>query len=269
MEVAMVSNKTEKITLKLSVIAKLLLAIDVVVLVFFASYIAYILIWLLNTYRGTPDFKQIGSSLLAIIFSGGFSILCIRILTRTSGCITIAPDGLILDTYFTVGFIRWSNLIQINSISLMGIKHLGIAINDVDAYIVSKKHISGLMKTKEQASIQGFIGIISTFVPIKACNVILSIFGYTKFPESLSEANILRWNKENYGYHILIGNFLIPNLNEVIAKISVHQSASPASSIPKMKGEPLSTDYKKCPMCAEYIRADARICRFCRYSFDA
>ena len=33
--------------------------------------------------------------------------------------------------------------------------------------------------------------------------------------------------------------------------------------------KPVPSDEKKCPMCAELVKRDARICRFCRYEFSA
>jgi hypothetical protein len=174
--------------------------------------------------NSSSSVTNLGGLAIGVAFFGGGGLLIIRILIKTAGYLDIRAEGLFIDTYISGGFVPWGGLAGVGTFRAMGTKFLGIKVNDVDSYIASTTQ-KNLMSFRDRRLAQGFMSSMMLVAPMKVVNVILTLLGYTKFPESPTEADILRWNGENFGYHVCIQAFWVPNLDDAIRLISSHQSA--------------------------------------------
>jgi hypothetical protein len=61
------------------------------------------------------------------------------------------------------------------------------------------------------------------WAPEKLVSIFTALFGYTKFPNDLSEANLLRWYKENLGSDIVVPAIYLPRLDNVLTIIAAYR----------------------------------------------
>lgn len=218
--------------------------------------------------------------LVGVIFFGGGSILVLRLMIRHAGTIEISDEGLAIDTYLTVGRIPWTNFVAVNSFRAMGAKYVGIQIRDIDEYIQSKQSIQNPKRSGDEILTQGFLRFMiamKIIIPEKLMDVVFSLFGLSGMPKSTQAKDLLLWNYENYGRHLLIQALWFRDIPGLIKTISegkppvIESHPEPAAAPAPLPPTPPSgapSDLKKCPMCAEFVKIDAKVCRFCRYSFE-
>jgi hypothetical protein len=230
----------------------------------------------------TGDAFAISTSLAFFGFGG---IVMLKVMLRNSGVIELKADGLLIDCYLTTGFIRWADLESARSVRAMGVPYLGLSTRDPAAYIASREQLTDLRHDGDRVLAGGFMRIMMTLLqvlpPAKTfCSLLISVLGYAPLPKQFDEASFMEWNHDSYGSQLLIHKMWLPQFDQLIADLQSRIAATPhiATDAPHLLSgghrlDPATTaiggsNLKTCPMCAERVQPEARICRFCRYSFE-
>ena len=246
-----------------------------------------------------PSILQSASVIASLVC--GF--LLWRIGSRGPGEIMLSDEGITLDTNMVLGLITWDNFQKAGlvraweksglegvakSIGLGGMAKqpmLGIAVADPQRFIASKASLTSRRKLDVNLLALGNRAAVAV-MPSQA-NIAAKFLGYSAMPASGSEIELLAFNRQNLGYDILVPLAGVTDVEGIPARIESRRppgvvarprvaprgSASapprPASIVadPGGVGAP-AAGYKICPMCAEPVRAEAKICRFCRHAFE-
>ncbi|MBX3438001.1 MAG: hypothetical protein KF861_10960, partial [Planctomycetaceae bacterium] len=218
------------------------------------------------------------TQVLAWGFFGVGGLLVLKLMLRNTGWLTLREDGLLIDTHWTTGLIRWEHLQKPQAVRLMGVSHLGLSTLDPQAYFESRKQLSELANETDRAYTQGFfrgmVAMLSFLPPAKiAVDVGLTLFGWSPLPKSGTEADMLEWQGKNYGVQIAIPRLWIADFDKVLSELQSRargtatlstSSKADASfrprlhtpdSVPSQTAEP--AQLKTCPMCAESVQAQA------------
>jgi hypothetical protein len=177
---------------------------------------------------GSGDVTDSLPALFSLLFFGLAALVFIRRLTRPSGAIEIRPDGVSLccysvgpysglfGGYLAVGFADWSNLSAIGLVKAQGRQCLGVRLHDLDAFTAGRAKLSD--KDRMYADFLGaqsmrIIRALGPSIPIvgKFMELFMTVFGFTGMPKSAEEKDILVWNQNNYGWHLIVPDFIIPN----------------------------------------------------------
>lgn len=225
-------------------------------------------------------------ALLGVLFFGIGGVLVLRIVLRNAGEIILDDRGVILDTHYASGLIRWSNLREARTVIIWGGRYLGLTLADVEPYIASRQQLPELSNRRMHLYSQGFMrGMVMALrlVPLagRLVDLLIDLFGWAPLPRSAREAELLEWNRASYGAHIIIQKMFLPQFDELLdaldARLSKRIDVPPTVPEPSPEAtvgvsapepKPETAAYKACPMCAEQVRAEAKICRYCRYSFE-
>ena len=188
---------------------------------------------------------------LAALFGVLFSVLClvggIRRLTRPQGMIDIRPEGVsflcyslgpysgIFGGYTAAGFAEWSNLSTTGLVKAQGRQCLGICFRDPDAFAASKAKL----KESERLYVDRFgqqsmriLRALGPSFPVvgQFLELCMTLLGFTGLPKSAEEKDIWAWNKENYGWNLLIPDVIIPNGPESVRLVlEQHRPAANAT----------------------------------------
>ncbi|MFB3786771.1 MAG: STM3941 family protein [bacterium] len=228
-----------------------------------------------------PGLDEIVVAIVGILFFGGGSLFILSLMKKKAGYLELRDDGLLIDCYITIGFIPWSNLVKAGSLKALGAGYLGFKLKNVEHYLQSKNTLPGVTRSRDRSQAQSLLRVmmmVDNFVPQKLLDLLFILLGLSGMPKSSEEKDLMEWYDKNYGHHLLIQAFWFQNLEEtlrIIHQFLEKQKAMPPESapIPEPSGPPpapgaeVSEGYKKCPMCAEFVREDAKICRFCRHTF--
>lgn len=267
----MATDLKERIPLAVTPIWKIIYAITVAGCFFFAIE-GFQALYL------AQDLTDLGMPALAILFFGGGGFMVLRVLTRPPGRIEVRPDGFLIQSYFTAGVAEWENVEQIGPFTALGLSYLGIRLKDVESYITSRERLADRTVTREVALVSFAARALFTMAKIplvkNALEIIMSLMGYSRLPESLREADLMEYNRKNFGYQLMFPRFLLAEKPAEVAERlqeALNQARQRATS-PKTPKEPTSSpapgqSEKECPMCAEIIKAKAKICRFCGHKF--
>jgi hypothetical protein len=230
----------------------------------------------------TGDAFAIGTSLAFFGFGG---LVMLKVMLRNSGIIELRDDGLLIDCYLTTGFIPWHELESARAVRAMGVPYLGLGTRDPEAYIRSRQQLRDLRHEGDRALAGGFMrimmGLLQILPPAKTgCSLLISVLGYPPLPKQFDEAGFMQWNRDSYGSQLLIHRMWLPQFDKLLADLQSRIAAAP--QVARDRTQPptgvhppdpatsafAALHFKTCPMCAEQIQPAARICRFCRYSFD-
>jgi hypothetical protein len=230
----------------------------------------------------TGDAFAIGTSLAFFGFGG---IVLLKVMLRNSGVIELREDGLLIDCYLTTGFVPWTDLESARAVRAMGVPYLGLSTCDPAAYIRSREQLPDLRHDGDRVLAVGFmrimLGLLQILPPAKTfCNLLISVLGYAPLPKKFDEAGFMEWNYDSYGSQLLIHKMWLPQFDQLLADL--HSRIAAAPQVTTTATHLLSTGHrldpatpaiggsylKTCLMCAERVQPEARICRFCRYSFD-
>ena len=214
------NGEGRRIVLKMSGAAKAVYIPTVAVSVVFSIIFIGILLVALSE----ESAKDIGIAAAGLAFFGVGAILIVRLMITSAGHLELRPDGLLVDTYISSGFIPWQHLKEIASARAMGVRYLGIEIEDVDAYLASATR-KDVTRSRDRLRARAYMALMLQMFPDTILNIILGFLGYTNFPKSPTERDILQWNAENFGYHILIQSFWFSNLDQTVTLISSERSA--------------------------------------------
>lgn len=167
--------------------------------------------------------------------SGVFGLVRMR---QPFGIIEIHADGLLLPCYtvgpisltgsgewYPWGFADWSNLAPAGTFRFTGMKCVGLRFSDLEAYLASRQKLTreDLVRRTRLGPLWGRISMSLMVVsPMrKVQEMMWTVVGITK-PKSTTEKDVLTWNQENYGFHIIVPGRDIPcgaqNLVDMIEK---------------------------------------------------
>lgn len=227
------------------------------------------------------------TQLMAWGFFGIGGLLVLKLMLRNTGSLTLRDDGLLIDTYWSTGLIRWEHLLPPRPVRLAGMSYLGLSTTDADAYLNSRKRLTGLVNEADRVYTQGFNrGMIALLQLLPGARTIvdvgLTLLGWSPPPKSAQEADLLDWQLKNYGVQIAIPRMWLPDFDRILHELRTRargteiapESAGGSAAVhprlhrPDGQAHSLTADTRTCPMCAETVQAQARICRYCRYSFD-
>jgi hypothetical protein len=232
----------------------------------------------------TEDPFTIGTSLA---FFGVGGVVMLKVMLRSGGSIEFRDDGLLIDSYLTTGFIRWEDLESAQGLRAFGVYYLGLATRDPQAYIASRKQLPQLQHEGDRMLAGGFTRIMMALMDVLPAaktfiNFLISVFGFAPLPKQFDEANFMEWNHSNYGSQLLIHKMWLPEFDVLLNQLQSRVRQMPVAPI--FADDPIGGDnspridsadaavpaptLKPCPMCAERVQLQARICRYCRYSFD-
>lgn len=256
-------TQNTKIELKMTPFAKVVYKAAVVTGYFFA--IVSVLLLLESLAAGKID--EIVISLGGIVLFGWGSLFVDNLIKKNAGYLEINQNGITIDSYLGIGIIEWENFAKGGVVSLLGAKMVGICIKDPQKYIESREKMTFATELDEMHSAQSIMKSLMkvySILPVqKIINILLAIVGWAELPKTAEEIDVLDWNYKSFGYHLFIHSFwfkddkkIVNTMNEYKQKYSVEvQEEKQVESI-------------KCPMCAELIKAEAKVCRFCHYSFE-
>jgi hypothetical protein len=207
-----------KIKLRLSQKSK---SFAVVVLLFSALFTFGGLGMLLEAFE-TNDMEDIASAIVTIGFFGMATFIVLRRLMLPNGFIEIRHDGILLacyglgpfsgplGPYYVTGLVQWTNLSKVQEKKAQFVKCLAISLGGVSSFLLTKETL-----IQQNAELGEFFARVMKFstslIPVgKFIEPILKLFGYSGLPASTSENDIMLWNQKNYGFHILIPEFILP-----------------------------------------------------------
>lgn len=169
---------------------------------------------LINPFHSPHSFSFYIFQFLIIIF---MSYCFIRVLPswNSIGYIEIDENGIIINVYYTYGFISWNNLAKIEENNTTSIKTVGLTLKEIDKYIDSRQNIV------RQKFYTGNLIIYIVLGLLYLLGCVLKTFfkkykdldiNFKKLIENDTE--IMKHNFVKFGSHILIDKHFIPNIDE-------------------------------------------------------
>jgi hypothetical protein len=154
------------------------------------------------------------------------------------GILEIHADGLLLACYtvgplnltgsgdwFPWGFADWSNIAPARAFRLTGMTFVGLRFIDLEAFLASRQKLTreDLVRRTRLGPRWGriYMSLMTISSIGKYLEMIWTVQGVTT-PKSTTEKDVLTWNQENYGFHIIVPGRDIPcgaqNLVDLIEK---------------------------------------------------
>ena len=179
---------------------------------------------------------------------------------------------------------------------------LGIAVADAGAFIASREGLK--FRYARDATLLKMGNRAVGLAKAPGMDTVMKMTGMENFPVAGSEAEILKWCRSTYGYDICIPIAGVADAEDIPRRIEHRRPFVPAEPSPLKPAPPelagskpatlkpaalkpvsptevkaeetnagtagaaVPAGYKLCPMCAEPVREAARICRYCRHSFE-
>jgi hypothetical protein len=142
-----------------------------------------------------------------------------------AGYLEVREDGIVLDTFMSIGQIPWANFAGIDVITVNnGNNVLGISLKDPAAYLASRQSMQGT-KSKQleqhKATMRAlYAGATTALAPLtKPLAMINQILGKRYFDTSGEEAHLMESNKSQNGHHILIPAYWFADASVVVASV--------------------------------------------------
>lgn len=187
------------------------------------------------------------------------AILIWRQSRRGSGKVQVDAHGLLVDTTMALGRVNWDNLEKIGVFKRLWSPFLGIALKDPNAFLESRPGLKGQFSLDMNLLNIGNAASLST---VKGAELFSKMFPYPQLGMNLE---MLAANRNNFGFDLCLSLAGVDGAQGILARI---ESWRPAVVAKSEAETPVTGDFKICPQCAEQVRAAAKICRFCHYSFE-
>ncbi len=213
---------------------------------------------------GDSDAGTVSAIGLCAIFLCAF--LLWRMSRRGMGELRIDATGIVIDTSIYLGRVTWENYEKAAIFKRFRQNELGIAVKDAKAFLDTKNGLAGHHSL--DMTLIKYGNAAASLYPPKGMEIAARLVGYTPYPTSGKDEDILAWNRENLGYDLPLAVIGVANAADLPARIEKHRPAITAPAALATPAPAASPEFKTCPQCAEQVRAAAKICRFCHYNFE-
>jgi hypothetical protein len=168
---------------------------------------------------------------------GWFDISSDRLLLA---CYSLAPTSGVSGAYFCAGGTKWSGVVKIGLQRAFGVRCLGISLTDITSFLKSRELIADqkILNAAVRGTRWGGMMIdVAQLTPIfgPAIGLMLKILGYSGLPKSSEDADILDWNEKNWGYHILVPTWFIPDVERAVALLQLQRSGLDIASFARLE----------------------------------
>jgi hypothetical protein len=163
---------------------------------------------------------------LALPFVSASAVFGLKRMAQPFGFLEIRANGLLLACYtlgpvslsgsgewFPWGFADWSNLASAGVFRLQGFRCMGLSLIDLEAFLASREKLKREDLARRTRLGPHWAGITVNWmkiVPIGKFSEMIWAVRDVTVPKSLEEKDVLTWNRENYGFHIIVVNRDIP-----------------------------------------------------------
>lgn len=141
------------------------------------------------------------------------SFLMLKFSVKGCGYLEIRTKGILMDTFWNRGFIPWDNLNKVSKIN----NCLAICVNDPEKFIESKTAIIEEIDMQNMSMYQSIFGIFG---------IIGKIFSFLGVPDMTNELCIMKKNKDDIGFHIVIPSYCLNNPKKAIELIQQYHKIS-------------------------------------------
>ena len=185
-----------------------------------------------------------------------------------AGEITLDDQGIVIGTGIAIGRVTWDNFERASVFRWWTRLFLGIAVVDPQRFLDSRAALSS--RRKLEVNLLSLGNHAAMLAPPHGLAAVLGLLGIKAIPKSGSEMEMLAYNRANMGYDICIPLLGVANGADIPARIEARRrlGVAPLAATFGATATGPAEDHKTCPMCAEPVRAAARICRFCGHKFD-
>jgi hypothetical protein len=143
-------------------------------------------------------------------------------------CYSLGPISGVQGGYFCAGFSAWENLQKVDVTRAQGLKCVGVRFSDVSEFLDGRTLINDQNALRAAAWGEKWnrisLGAVLLLPMLGSfLDLMMRLLGYSGLPKSSEEIDILDWNCKNWGYHLLVPRWLIPNYSNVVELIRRHQ----------------------------------------------
>lgn len=183
------------------------------------------------------------SPMMAVSTWSGFTRL-----KQPPGFLEVRPEGLLIACYtlgpmhlsgfgdwFTWGMTKWDNLSDVGVVKRSFIRGVGLQFENLDDFLKSRRLLErdDFAKRGRQGPYWARVTLGWLILsPIGKClGLLWNIQGLTA-PKSVEEKDVLLWNCENFGYHIVIRIWSLPCSAKGIAEAIANWRPSTEETVP-------------------------------------
>jgi hypothetical protein len=218
-----------------------------------------------------PDAKESIVAVVGVIFFGAGGVFTLYVIKKGAGSLTLSPDGLRVDCYQTLGFIPWENLEAVAITKAIGVKYLGLRLCNIAEFVETCDAHKPYDQEREFNFAQIIMRIMYSVKSLTMADKLNSVMGLSSMPDKPYGVDLYEYNRKNWSHHILLPAMWFEDIDAANRAISQQAlgTVPKAAATPTTAAAAIPAGYKVCPMCAEFVRDQAMLCRFCRHAFAA